>query len=107
MIGAGGVARLVDGDGVDVLEEDPTRARPMSSVAHGAWIVGQSVLAVVFGAGLFVAFDQLWKWNNIVALVLSVLVSIGAVEQYGEDFEITSEKPSFLTMNTDLFTKKN
>ena len=69
----------VDGDGVDVLEEDPTRARPMSSVAHGAWIVGQSVLAVVFGAGLFVAFDQLWKWNNIVALVLSVLVILGLV----------------------------
>ena len=67
----------VDGDDVDVLEEDPTR--PMSSVAHGAWIVGQSVLAVVFGAGLFVAFDQLWKWNNIVALVLSVLVILGLV----------------------------
>ena len=62
---------------MDVLEEDPTR--PMSSVAHGAWIVGQSVLAVVFGAGLFVAFDQLWKWNNIVALVLSVLVILGLV----------------------------
>ena len=28
-------------------------------------------------------------------------------EQYGEDFEITSEKPSFLAMNTDLFTKKS
>ena len=68
----------VDGDDVDVLEEDPTR--PMSSVAHGAWIVGQSVLAVVFGAGLFVAFDQLWKWNNIVALVLSVLVILGLVD---------------------------
>lgn len=68
-----------DGDAVDVLDEDPTRARPMSSVAHGAWIVGQSVLAVVFGAGLFVAFDQLWKWNNIVALVLSVLVILGLV----------------------------
>ena len=28
-------------------------------------------------------------------------------EQYGEDFEITSEKPSFIAMNTDLFTKKS
>ena len=28
-------------------------------------------------------------------------------EQYGEDFELTSKKPSFLTMNTDLFTKKS
>jgi len=34
----------------------------------------QSLLAVVFGAGLFIAFDQLWRWNNLVALVLSVLV---------------------------------
>jgi hypothetical protein len=39
----------------------------------------QSALAVVFGAGLFIAFDQLWRWNNIVALVLSVLVILGLV----------------------------
>ncbi|MCV7151453.1 hypothetical protein [Mycolicibacterium pyrenivorans] len=53
--------------------------RRMSSFVHGLWIVGQSVLAVAFGAGLFVAFDQLWKWNNIIALVLSVLVILGLV----------------------------
>jgi hypothetical protein len=41
--------------------------------------VAQSVLAVVFGAGLFIGFDQLWRWNNIVALVLSVLVILGLV----------------------------
>ena len=29
--------------------------------------------------GLFIAFDQLWRWNNIVALVLSVLVILGLV----------------------------
>ena len=51
----------------------------MSPVVHGLWVVGQSIIAVVFGAGLFVAFDQLWKWNNIVALVLSVLVILGLV----------------------------
>ena len=34
----------------------------------------QSLLAVVFGAGLFIGFDQLWRWNNIVALALSALV---------------------------------
>ena len=28
-------------------------------------------------------------------------------EQYGEDFELTSKKPSFLTMDTDLFTQKS
>lgn len=39
----------------------------------------QSLFAVSFGAGLFIAFDQLWRWNNIVALVLSVLVILGLV----------------------------
>jgi hypothetical protein len=42
-------------------------------------VVLQSMLAVAFGAGLFVAFDQLWRWNSIVALVLSVLVILGLV----------------------------
>ena len=46
---------------------------------QGLVAVLQSLLAVAFGAGLFVAFDQLWRWNNIVALVLSVLVILGLV----------------------------
>lgn len=50
-----------------------------SELAGGALIVFQSILAVVFGAGLFIAFDQLWRWNNIVALVLTVLVTLGLV----------------------------
>jgi hypothetical protein len=64
------------------LDEQAESAPPqkaISSFMHGVWIVGQCVLAVAFGAGLFVAFDQLWKWNNIVALVLSVLVILGLV----------------------------
>jgi hypothetical protein len=60
-------------------DSDDERATSMSSFMHGAWIVGQCILAVAFGAGLFIAFDQLWKWNNIVALVLSVLVILGLV----------------------------
>ncbi|MEH3138998.1 MAG: hypothetical protein PGN37_02235 [Mycobacterium kyogaense] len=60
-------------------DEDEDEPRQMSPVVHGLWVVGQSVVAVAFGAGLFVAFDQLWKWNNIVALVLSVLVILGLV----------------------------
>jgi hypothetical protein len=51
----------------------------MQQVGRGALIVLQSMLAVAFGAGLFIAFDELWKWNNIVALVLSVLVILGLV----------------------------
>ena len=50
-----------------------------SAFLRGVWVVVQSILAVAFGAGLFIAFDQLWKWNNIVALVLSVLVILGLV----------------------------
>jgi hypothetical protein len=49
-----------------------TALRAGSLVLH--WIV-----AVAFGAGLFIVFDQLWRWNNIVALVLSVLVILGLV----------------------------
>ena len=54
-------------------------ASPMSAFLRSVWVVGQCVLAVAFGAGLFVAFDQLWNWNTIVALVLGVLVILGLV----------------------------
>lgn len=50
-----------------------------SSFIRGVWVVAQCILAVAFGAGLFIAFDQLWKWNSIVALVLGVLVILGLV----------------------------
>jgi hypothetical protein len=46
---------------------------------RGSLTVLQSILAVAFGAGLFIAFDQLWRWNSLVALVLSVLVILGLV----------------------------
>ncbi len=59
----------------------PARLReaPLTALRHGLVAVAQSVLAVVFGAGLFLGFDQLWRWNNIAALVLSVLVILGLV----------------------------
>ncbi|KUI44184.1 hypothetical protein AU197_02800 [Mycobacterium sp. IS-1590] len=60
-------------------EEDTARSGAMSSFLRGAMVVGQCVVAVAFGAGLFIAFDQLWKWNSIVALVLGVLVILGLV----------------------------
>jgi len=72
-------------DVADVAEEDPddladahTWSRT-ESMRFGGMVVLQSMLAVAFGAGLFIAFDQLWPWNNIVALVLSVLVILGLV----------------------------
>ena len=66
---------------IDLEDDEDTDAAPslMSSFLRGAWVVGQCIIAVAFGAGLFIAFDQLWKWNNIVALVLSVLVILGLV----------------------------
>ncbi|UXA07795.1 hypothetical protein KXD96_06675 [Mycobacterium sp. SMC-2] len=51
----------------------------LEALWRGGLVVFQSILAVAFGAGLFVAFDQLWRWNSIVALVLSVLVILGLV----------------------------
>lgn len=56
----------------------PTAGR-FEALWRGSLVVFQSILAVAFGAGLFVAFDQLWRWNSIVALVLSVLVILGLV----------------------------
>jgi hypothetical protein len=58
---------------------DPEDLSRGQLVVRGCWIAVQSIVAVAFGAGLFIAFDQLWKWNNIVALVLSVLVILGLV----------------------------
>jgi hypothetical protein len=49
------------------------------SMRFGGMVVLQSFLAVAFGAGLFIAFDQLWRWNNIVALALAVLVILGLI----------------------------
>jgi hypothetical protein len=60
------------------LDVRPARGR-LDNLWRGTVVVLQSMLAVVFGAGLFVAFDQLWRWNSIVALVLSVLVILGLV----------------------------
>ena len=67
-------------DDIDSDEETDTAPSPTgSSFMRGALVVLQCIIAVAFGAGLFIAFDQLWKWNNIVALVLSVLVILGLV----------------------------
>jgi hypothetical protein len=75
-------AELDEEDGRDLAARTNV-ARPAPSRLEALWrgclVVLQSILAVAFGAGLFVAFDQLWRWNSIVALVLSVLVILGLV----------------------------
>ncbi|AQT78585.1 hypothetical protein B1R94_03990 [Mycolicibacterium litorale] len=60
-------------------EDDLAGESKLTALWRALVVVGQSILAVAFGAGLFVAFDQLWRWNNIIALVLSVLVILGLV----------------------------
>ena len=76
--GPAGSEELVASDRTPAAQEWP-REGGLSALRHGLVAVAQSVLAVVFGAGLFIGFDQLWRWNNIVALVLSVLVILGLV----------------------------
>ena len=76
--GPAGSDELVASDRTPVAQGWP-REGGLSALRHGLVAVAQSVLAVVFGAGLFIGFDQLWRWNNIVALVLSVLVILGLV----------------------------
>jgi hypothetical protein len=83
------LARRSSGASEDLLTEAPiaedeaaVAAQPLTTIEkalRGGWIVLQSIIAVAFGAGLFLGFDELWKWNNIVALVLSVLVILGLV----------------------------
>ena len=63
-------------DREDVADDraDAPRRGALSVLGTSLVAVLQSLLAVVFGAGLFIGFDQLWRWNNIVALALSALV---------------------------------
>jgi hypothetical protein len=68
-----------DEDYPDDLDHEPHTWSRAESLRFGGTVVLQSILAVAFGAGLFIAFDQLWRWNNIVALVLSILVILGLV----------------------------
>ncbi|WP_445167128.1 hypothetical protein ACTXG7_25430 [Mycolicibacterium sp. Dal123E01] len=74
----GGAIAVATATQSDAAEGHPREGK-LTAVGRGLLVVGQSILAVAFGAGLFIAFDQLWRWNNIVALVLSVLVILGLV----------------------------
>lgn len=66
-------------DAFDTDDHDRAHESGLRRVLRGAWVVVQSLGAFLFGAALFVAFDQLWRWNSIVALVLTVLVTLGLV----------------------------
>jgi hypothetical protein len=74
----GGAVAVATDAAAEAAEEFPREGK-LTTLWRALLVVGQSILAVAFGAGLFIAFDQLWRWNNIVALVLSVLVILGLV----------------------------
>ncbi len=67
------------GDETDDAAVDDAPLTRGQQVMRGAGVALQSIAAVAFGGGLFIAFDQLWKWNSLVALVLGVLVILGLV----------------------------
>jgi hypothetical protein len=69
----------VDTDVERDVDESVAWSSRTEMLLHGGLVVLQSILAVAFGAGLFISFEQLWQWNNIVALVLAVLVILGLV----------------------------
>lgn len=66
-------------DADDALDDDSAAPVGRAGVLGALLVVLQSMVAVAVGAGLFVAFDQLWRWNSIVALVLTGLVTLGMV----------------------------
>jgi hypothetical protein len=68
-----------DGGTEAVAAASADRASRGQLVVRGLLIAAQSIVAVIFGAGLFIAFDQLWRWQSIVALILGVLVILGLV----------------------------
>jgi hypothetical protein len=57
-------------------DEQPSRGRLL---LRGLTFALQGVVAVIFGAGLFLAFDELWQWNALVAMVLAILATLGLV----------------------------
>lgn len=66
-------------DDVTARDSEAARRGPLRVLGSSVVAIVQSLLAVVFGAGLFIAFDQLWRWNHIVALALSTLVIVALV----------------------------
>ena len=60
-------------------EAQPTPSSRIADLWQAIVVVLQSILAVAFGAGLFIAFDQLWRWNSLMTLMLSVLIILGLV----------------------------
>ena len=42
-------------------------------------VIGEAILGLAVGVGLFWGFTELWRWNVYFALVLAVLVIFGIV----------------------------
>lgn len=60
-------------------EEVAQPGREHSPIVAWLLIIGQALVGLAIGVGLFWGFTELWKWNVYFALVLAVLVIFGIV----------------------------
>lgn len=69
-----------DTDPAQDADDAAARTAPeQSPVRAWAQVIGESVIGLAAGIGLFWGFTELWKWNVYFALVLAVVVIFGIV----------------------------
>lgn len=66
-------------DAVDEIPDEAPLNSKHSPVMAWLLLIGQTILGLAIGAGLFWGFTELWKWNVIFALVLAAVVIFGIV----------------------------
>ncbi|MGV9858965.1 DoxX family protein [Gordonia sp. NPDC003425] len=68
-----------DTDTPDTDTAPAKKGRFDSPLAAWLLVIGESIVGLAVGVGLFWGFTELWKWNVYFALVLAVLVIFGVV----------------------------
>lgn len=68
-----------DTDTADADTAPAKKGRFDSPLAAWLLVIGESIVGLAVGVGLFWGFTELWKWNVYFALVLAVLVIFGVV----------------------------
>ncbi|MEO9326836.1 hypothetical protein [Gordonia aurantiaca] len=74
----GGKAEQVATAETATADADEEKHEPSPAVAW-LMVIGQAILGLAVGVGLFWGFTELWRWNPYFALVLAVLVIFGIV----------------------------
>lgn len=69
----------VDAGAADEIPDEAPLNSKHSPVMAWLLLIGQTILGLAIGAGLFWGFTELWKWNVIFALVLAAVVIFGIV----------------------------